>query len=128
MDTKLRNLILLIAGVLIVVGVLFYFMWAQQSGPSKLDSFAQCISSKGVKFYGAFWCPHCQDEKSMFGSAAHYLPYVECSTPDSNGQLQICIDQKITEYPTWKFPDGSVNQGEMTLQDLATKTGCQLPK
>ena len=128
MDIKLRNLILLIVGVLIIVGVVFYFLWAQQSGPNKLDAFAKCISAKGAKFYGAFWCPHCQDQKSLFGSAKQYLPYVECSTADSNGQLQVCIDQKIKVYPTWKFADGSTQEGEMSLADLATKTGCVVPQ
>ncbi len=128
MDTKLRNIILLVAAVLLVVAGLFYFLWAQESGPGKLDDFAKCLGEKGAKFYGAFWCPHCQSEKALFGSSKKYLPYVECSTPDSNGQLQVCKDQQIKVYPTWKFADGSVNEGEMTLKELVDKTGCVLPQ
>ncbi len=128
MDIKLRNLIILIAVVLLIVGGIFYFLWVQGNGPGKLDSFAQCLKSKGAVFYGAFWCPHCQDQKSLFGSSAKYLPYVECSTADSNGQLQVCIDQKIEVYPTWKFSDGSKQEGGLTLQELSEKLGCQLPK
>ncbi len=127
MDTKLRNLILIIIAVLLVLGVLFYFLWAQENQPSKLDAFAKCINDSGAKFYGAFWCPHCQDQKSLFGSAKQYLPYIECSTPDSNGQLQVCTDQKVKVYPTWHFSDGSVQEGELSLQELADKTKCSLP-
>jgi len=118
---------LTIIGVLAVVGILFYFMWAQQQSPGKLDEFAKCLAEKGAKFYGAFWCPHCQSEKALFGNSAKYLPYIECSTPDSNGQLQICIDQKIAVYPTWRFADGISQEGELTLQELADKTQCVLP-
>lgn len=128
MEKNTRNIILLIIAALLVVAGIFYFLYAQSNSPGKLDAFAQCIKSKGVTFYGAFWCPHCQHEKSLFGNSAKYLPYVECSTPDGNGQLQVCNDQKVQVYPTWKFPDGSTKEGEMSLQDLATKTGCQLPK
>jgi len=97
-------------------------------GPSNLEPFAQCLKEKGATFYGAFWCPHCQRTKAMFGSAAKSLPYVECSTPDGKGQLQICIDKKVQNYPTWEFADGSRLTGERTLSELADKTQCALPE
>ena len=111
--------------ILIVLGVSAAFL--VKTGPNNLDGFAQCIKDKGVTFYGAFWCPHCQRTKAMFGSSAHLLPYVECSTPDGKDQLQVCKDKKITSYPTWVFPDGSELTGEHTLQELADKSGCKLP-
>ena len=94
----------------------------------KYDAFATCLKDKGAIFYGAFWCPHCQDEKKLFGSSESLLPYVECSTPDATGQTQICKDKKIQGYPTWIFADGSELTGEITLQQLADKTSCQLPQ
>ncbi|OGZ68813.1 MAG: hypothetical protein A3D44_02345 [Candidatus Staskawiczbacteria bacterium RIFCSPHIGHO2_02_FULL_42_22] len=128
MDTKLRNLILIIVAALAVVGALLYFSWVWQNQPGKLDQLAQCIKDKGAVFYGAFWCPHCQNEKKLFGNSARYLPYVECSTPDSNGQLKVCADQNIKVYPTWRFADGSSEEGELTVQQLADKTGCVVPQ
>ncbi len=98
------------------------------SRPGALDSFARCLEQKGVVFYGAFWCPHCQKTKSMFGSSAKLLPYVECSTPDGKGQLQVCKDKGVTSYPTWIFPDGKVLTGERTLQELSDASGCALPQ
>jgi thiol-disulfide isomerase/thioredoxin len=98
------------------------------SAPGKYDALAQCITNSGATFYGAFWCPHCQAEKALFGSSVHLLPYVECSTPDANGQTQICIDKKITSYPTWVFKDGSTLTGTIPLAQLATKTGCTVPQ
>ena len=112
--------------VLIVVGVgMALFV---KIGPSNLEPFAQCLKEKGVVFYGAFWCPHCQRTKAMFGSAASQLPYVECSTPDGKGQLQICTDKEVQSYPTWVFPDDTRLTGERTLQELSSKSGCALPE
>ncbi|OGG63074.1 hypothetical protein A3C21_01340 [Candidatus Kaiserbacteria bacterium RIFCSPHIGHO2_02_FULL_59_21] len=99
-----------------------------RTGPGNLDGFAQCLKDKGAVFYGAFWCPHCQKQKAMFGSAAPLLPYVECSTPDGKGQLQVCKDKNVTNYPTWEFADESRLTGERALQELAEKTDCALPK
>jgi len=95
--------------------------------PGKYDAFATCLADKGAVFYGAFWCPHCQSQKKMFGSSVKLLPYVECSTPDGQGQLQACIEAGINSYPTWEFADGSRLMGEIPLEQLAEKTSCELP-
>ncbi|KKR78943.1 MAG: hypothetical protein UU24_C0021G0012 [Candidatus Nomurabacteria bacterium GW2011_GWA2_40_9] len=97
------------------------------AGPGKYDTFAQCLTEKGAVFYGAFWCPHCQAQKKLFGSSAKLLPYVECSTADGQAQTQICIDKKISGYPTWEFADGTQLNGEIPLAQLAEKTACELP-
>ena len=95
---------------------------------NKYDDFATCLKDKGAKFYGAFWCPHCQAQKAMFGKSASLLPYVECSTSDGQSQTQTCIDKKITSYPTWEFVDGSRFTGEIELSVLGEKTSCELPQ
>ncbi|MEK7575095.1 MAG: hypothetical protein AAB511_02605, partial [Patescibacteria group bacterium] len=94
---------------------------------SKYDGFAQCLKDKGAIFYGAFWCPHCQKQKALFGSAKKLLPYIECSTPDGRGQLPLCTEVGIKNYPTWVFPDMSSSTGEVALSVLSEKTGCPLP-
>jgi len=97
-------------------------------GPGKLDSFSQCLKDKGAVFYGAFWCPHCQATKKLFGSSVKFLPYVECSPANGQGQLQVCRDKNIEGYPTWEFADGSRLNGEIPLSQLAEKTSCVLPQ
>lgn len=116
------------AVIILILGGLGYYAYARQSTPNPLDSFAQCINDTGTIFYGAFWCPHCQNQKKMFGSAEKFLAYAECSTPDAKGQTEECKDKGITNYPTWIFPDASVQTGEVSLTDLAAKTGCALPR
>jgi len=95
--------------------------------PGKLDAFATCIKDSGAKFYGAFWCPHCQNQKALFGSSAKLLPYIECSTPDGKGQLSVCTDVGVEGYPTWVFASGTRESGEVLLERLSELTNCPLP-
>ena len=41
----------------------------------KYDAFAKCLATKQAKMYGLYWCPHCIEQKEMFGAAFHYVPY-----------------------------------------------------
>lgn len=120
-----------ILGVIIVVvaggAIAYNKKYGDTVSVSVYDGFAQCLASSGAKFYGAFWCPHCQNQKKAFSSAQKYLPYVECSTPDSKGQTQACADAKITSYPTWVFADGSQELGEVAMAKLAERSKCSLP-
>jgi len=121
--------IIFIALVIIVIGGIGFFANSKSSvSPSNLDGFAECISTSGAKFYGTFWCSHCQSQKKMFGSASKYLPYIECSTSDGLSQNQTCNDSKIESYPTWEFADGSRLTGELSLETLSEKTQCPLPQ
>ena len=127
---KIKFAVFIVVIVLLVIGIGVFTNKSQ--GPGKFDEFAQALKSGGAEFYGAFWCPHCQAQKAMFGKSAQYLPYTECSTPDGQGQLQVCKDHGITTYPTWFFPTGSTTPeivtGEIELVDLAERTSCVLPE
>lgn len=131
MDTKLKMWAIIIIIILIVVGGFFWLQTAQHAKAVKLQTFATCLKDGGAVFYGAFWCPHCQKQKAMFNTlfenGDQNLPYIECSTPDGNAQVEICKTEEIKTYPTWKFADGSIITGEATLPELAGKTNCKLP-
>jgi len=130
MDTKTNTpLYIMIAATALVVigGVVAYAMSGDSVKKDTYNELAQCITDSGAKFYGAYWCPHCQDQKKAFGSAVKLLPYVECSTPDGKGQTQACIDAGITSYPTWEFPDGTRVTGNIALKSLAEATDCEMP-
>ncbi len=127
----MKNNATLYAILVVVVAVVIFGVYAytrNQNSPGQLDEFASCLKTKNAVFYGAFWCPHCQNQKALFGNSAKLLPYVECSLPDGQSQTQVCIDKKIDGYPTWEFADGSRLTGEVALADLAKKTGCALPQ
>jgi hypothetical protein len=118
-----QKTIFFIVIIVLVLGTIATFI-IRGSGPSvgsKYDGLATCLKDKGANFYGAFWCPHCQAQKKEFGSSSKLLPYVECSTADANGQLQVCIDKKIESYPTWTFAN-PINIVEKTAPIVCTKT------
>jgi len=115
-------------GIILIAVIVLALIKSQSKPPLVLNEFAQCLANEGAIFYGAFWCSHCNNQKSMFGEAQKLLPYVECSTTDKQGQLQICIDKSITNYPTWDFADGSRETGELSLEKLSEKTGCVIPE
>lgn len=117
---------LYLAAVAIVV-ILLIVIANKERGPSKYDSFAQCLTDKGVTMWGAWWCPHCSNQKEKFEGAFDKVKYVECSAPGSRAMNQTCKDAGIEGYPTWEFADASRLSGERTLEELGEKAGCELP-
>lgn len=109
---------LIIVGILILIVII---VWASMSGKSNdsKTALAKCLKDKGAKFYGASWCGHCKNQKKMFGDAAKYLPYIECS-----GGTKECADAKVDGYPTWIFADGKRQSGEIPLAQLKQMVGC----
>lgn len=110
----------------ISVIVIFAGMFWYLSSPGQYDTFARCIKESGAAFYGAFWCPHCQDQKKEFGKSARFLPYVECSTPNGQGQLPVCTEKGIEGYPTWEFKDGTRKSEVLSVSELSGLTSCPL--
>ena len=109
----------------------------------QLNALASCLADKGVKEYGAFWCPHCAEQKKVFGSADEIIKsrdvYVECDprcVPDENGRVQAacrgeeshsdeCLEKEINGYPTWIFSDGKRLSGVQQPEILAQASGCE---
>ncbi|MFZ0800752.1 MAG: hypothetical protein WBQ09_06810 [Terriglobales bacterium] len=120
----MRNIVIAVVIVAVCAG-LYYFL--RRKHDSRMDAFAQCLSTKGAKMYGAYWCPHCADQKEMFGSSFQYAPYVECGIKGSRNQAQVCIDAGVKRFPTWVFADGARVEGAHSLEFLGQETGCPLP-
>ncbi len=114
---KSKFIVFIVVLVLIVAG-LGVFM-NKTAKPSKYDDFAKALKDRGAEFYGAFWCPHCIAQKTLFGTAKKYLPYIECSTPNK-AVVPLCLDKKIESYPTWMFKDG------VTLKSKSVPTVCEV--
>jgi len=124
---KYTGLLVSIAAIVLVIGGLVYLSNRESGKPGQYDKLAQCLSEKGVKFYGASWCPHCAEQKRMFGSSMKYVDYVECAVPgNSRGMTQVCKEANIESFPTWIFPDGTRLTGEQLPRALADKAGCSV--
>ncbi|MBV8475709.1 MAG: hypothetical protein JO249_11185 [Acidobacteria bacterium] len=95
----------------------------------RYDNFAKCLSARHVLMYGAYWCPHCADQKEKFGASFQYAPYIECGLPGNRrGEQQTCKDAGIQHFPTWQFPPvGERVERVLSLEDLSDRTGCPLP-
>jgi uncharacterized membrane protein len=85
---------------------------------------AEHLKEEGALFYGASWCPHCQEQKRLFGASASRLPYIECSLGGPNApQSAACRSAGVQSYPTWVI-NGRVTAGQvMTLAQLADASG-----
>lgn len=89
-----------------------------------VKTLAQCLTDSGAKFYGAFWCGHCQSQKELFGENLQYVAYVECDERGENPDPQACAEAGIRAFPTWILGDGTELVGTQQLEALAAKTSC----
>jgi len=88
-----------------------------------LRALAEHLSASDAKFYGAYWCPHCQQQKLAFGASASRLPYVECSPNGQRGaRATACLSADIKNYPTWII-DGRRIERTLTPKQLARYSG-----
>ena len=113
-----------------------FFTVTDTSGESEIQ-LARHLKQTGAKMYSAYWCPHCYEQKKLFGVAAlNDLPFVECAPDGKNSQTAICQDVAAKAekqlghpfgFPTWEI-NGKFYSGQETLQDLATQSGYQGPQ
>lgn len=97
------------------------------SGESEI-ALAQHLSAIGVKKYGAWWCPHCHAQQTLFGQQAFdYIDYVECDEAGVDPQPQACRAAGVQSYPTWEI-NGETYAGVQSLQALATLSGYSGPQ
>lgn len=114
----------LVGTVVLVAGVHYTFysgspLSASTNEDPWVRGLAEHLDQVGAKFYGAFWCPHCEDQKEMFGASANRLPYVECSPSGRRGpQSTQCTAAGIRSYPTWII-NGRRYPGVLTPSALA---------
>jgi glutaredoxin len=78
--------------------------------------------------YSAYWCPHCHEQKELFGQeAAAKLDVIECATDGKNSQASLCQSKAIEGFPSWEIK-GQIDSGVKSLQKLADLSGYQGPR
>ena len=120
-----RRFVMIVVAIVVVFAAVYYFLWHRHNG--RLDAFAKCLTASQAKMYGAFWCPHCEEQKEKFGSSVDYIPYIECGIKGSKGIATACTEAGIKQFPTWVFADGTRVVGAHELDFLGRATGCSLP-
>ena len=111
-----------VVAIVVVLGVVLF----SGSSSGEYDEFAQCLTDNGAKMFGAYWCPHCIQQKGMFGDSWDKVNYIECSLPNRAGQTSECNAEGIQGYPTWEFADGRRVSSTLPLSQLSEITGCEL--
>lgn len=94
------------------------------SGESEI-ALAKHLKQSGVKEYAAWWCPHCYEQKQLFGKeAAAQLPRIECAPEGENSQTELCVKADIKAFPSWEI-NGKIESGIKNLDELADATNYQ---
>lgn len=113
----------------------------ESANPTSLGEFAQALTDAGVRFFGAFWCPHCNRQKELFGDDEDLLPFIEVTAGDPAVLGSVILNdvglgndltlnptgRPVTSFPTWEFQDETRVEGFQTLASLSELSGIPLP-
>jgi uncharacterized membrane protein len=147
-----------IVGILTLVGTLAVYAPAQAFDPSATlikdrsgnvffgittpsgdaeTQLATHLKSIGATMYGSYWCPHCCEQKQLFGQTAMKdINYIECAADGPNSQADTCAQvvpevEKATGekfgFPTWKINE-KYYSGRKPLTELAQLSGYKGPQ
>ncbi len=90
------------------------------------------LAKVGAKAFFAYWCPHCHEQKLLFGKEAYAEleksgVKVECAADSPKGKPKECQAAGITGFPTWVI-NGQQYGGVQNLDQLAKITGYEGPR
>tara|TARA_Y100001968_G_scaffold45599_1_gene35638 strand:+ start:15234 stop:16175 length:942 start_codon:yes stop_codon:yes gene_type:complete len=89
---------------------------------------AKHLTSIGAVSYSAYWCPHCHDQKELFGKeAVSKLLLIECAADGKNNQARLCQEKEIQAFPSWEI-NGEILSGVRSLNELADLSNYKGPK
>ncbi|MCG6134200.1 MAG: hypothetical protein MET45_05990 [Nostoc sp. LLA-1] len=101
------------------------------SGEAEIE-LARHLSTIDAKEYVAYWCPHCHEQKLLFGQEAYEIlkekeVMIECAADSPQGQPEVCKAANITGFPTWII-NGQSYSGVQNLDELAKVSGYTGPR
>ena len=111
------------AAVLIIIVLHLHYPGyiGKTAGPEDpwIRGLVEHLAKTDAKFYGASWCPHCTEQKDLFGPSSSRVPYIECSPGGPRApQAPACNDAGVKSYPTWII-NGQRYSGIQSLDSLA---------
>jgi len=90
-------------------------------------NFAKYLSNNNIVMYSAYWCPHCNDQKQLFGKkAVEELIIVECAKDGKDNKYKLCQEKGIEGFPSWEI-NNEVYSGTRSLRELAQMTNYKAP-
>jgi uncharacterized membrane protein len=112
-----------------------YFLIETTSGEAEIG-LAKHLKSINAKMYGAYWCPHCCEQKEFFGKEAFKeFNYIECAEGGKNAQTETCraVGAQLEKqgkkfgFPTWEI-NGQLYSQRLTPEELAKYSGYKGPQ
>ena len=99
------------------------------TAPSSPAAIALAIFNDAAttEIYTAYWCPHCHEQKELFGKeATAQLKVIECAPDGKNNQAELCKTKQIQGFPSWEI-NGTIDSGVKPLAKLAALSGYKGP-
>jgi len=94
---------------------------------TQLTGLANCLTEKGVRFFGTAECPWCTRQKELFGPAAEFLPYIECTPGIATEQeIAMCEEANVRSVPDWRFPNQEPVTGMLSIERIVELSGCKI--
>jgi thiol-disulfide isomerase/thioredoxin len=113
------------AAIVLALFLHFSGLFDPAAGPEspRLKALAVHLRDSGARFFGAYWCPACKEQKALFEASAERLPYVECTPDGRRGPVNIaCMANDVKNYPTWII-GGARHTGVVPVDELARLSG-----
>jgi uncharacterized membrane protein len=97
------------------------------SGESEIQ-LAKHLSAVGAKEYIAWWCPHCHEQKQLFGKEAYQeINHIECDPQGKDARPDLCKAAGIQGFPSWEI-NGKLYPNVQSLNKLADLSGYKGPR
>jgi uncharacterized membrane protein len=97
------------------------------SGEAEIQ-LARHLTKIGAKEYIAWWCPHCHEQKELFGKEAYQeIKHIECDPQGKDARPDLCKTAGIQGFPTWEI-NGKLYPNVQALEKLAQISGYQGPR
>jgi uncharacterized membrane protein/glutaredoxin len=113
----------------------FYYIETESGDAEK--QLAAHLKKSGATLYTSYTCPHCCEQKQLFGKdVVPELPNVECNPDGKDAQTKVCETElagaeaqtkQQAGFPTWKI-NGTYYSGVQKLDQLAKVSGYQGPQ
>ncbi|MBV9388370.1 MAG: vitamin K epoxide reductase family protein [Chroococcidiopsidaceae cyanobacterium CP_BM_ER_R8_30] len=96
------------------------------SGKAEI-ALAKHLQKIGAKEYIAWWCPHCHEQKQLFGKEAYReINSIDCASSGVSPRPE-CQAAHVESYPTWEI-NGKSYEGVQSLDQLAEISGYTGPR
>ena len=111
-----------VAAVVAVVGGAAIFASYPGGATAYQAELARHLARSKAVMYGAYWCPHCQEQKARFGHGRQRSALRRVRSQGAGARPDLCAIAGVRSYPTWVI-GSERREGVLTLEELARLSG-----